>query len=425
MENKQAMSKHILFISQVFYPEVFRSNDLAAELVKRGYKVTVLTAIPNYPAGEYFEGYDKKHKLTEEWNGVSIIRLPALPRGKGSLQLIRNYHSFTALGKKWVKKNNIRADLVFTFETSPMSQALIGVWYGKKYNVPVFLYAQDLWPENIEAVTGIHNKLVLGAIDKMVDAIYKGSDVILATSPSFVNDIVSRKKPVNPVKVHYWPQYAEEFYRQIPKPERSDIPNLNDIIDSDDFKIVFTGNIGVAQGLDILPKAAGLLKYKNVKFIIVGDGRNKDFFLEAIQKEQVEDKFVIIPRQPAERIPEILACCDVGFISFSNLELWQHTIPAKLQSYMACSKPILASASGETERIINEAECGRCSQTGDAKALAENIIGFLDMPYEDRYLELGRMGNNAKRYFDKHFLKENLMDELENFFRNGDLTVGN
>ncbi len=418
------MSKHILFISQVFYPEVFRSNDLAAELVKRGYKVTVLTAIPNYPVGVYFDGYDKKHKLTEEWNGVKIIRLPAEARGNGSLQLIRNYHSFTALGKKWVKKNNIQADLVFTFETSPMSQALIGVWYGKKYNVPVFLYAQDLWPENIEAVTGIHNKLILGAIDKMVDAVYKGSDFILATSPSFVEDIVSRKKPVDRAKVHYWPQYAEEFYRMVPKPERSDIPALNNIIDSKDFKIVFTGNIGMAQGLDILPKTAGLLRDKNVKFVIVGDGRNKESFLDAIKKEQVEDMFVIIPRQPAERIPEILACCDAGFISFSNLELWQHTIPAKLQSYMACNKPIIASAAGETERIINESECGKCSQTGDPEALAENIIGFLNMSNEELYTELKRMGDNAKRYFEKHFLKEKLMDELENYFHNGDLTVG-
>ena len=411
------MSKHILFISQVFYPEVFRSNDLALELLKRGYKVTVLTAIPNYPAGVYFDGYDKKHRLKEEWNGINIIRLPAEPRGKGSLQLIRNYHSFTALGKKWAKKNNIQADIVFTFETSPMSQALIGVWYGKRYNVPVYLYAQDLWPENVEAITGIHNKLVLGAIDKMVDYIYKNTNEIFATSPSFVSDIVNRKVPVDSNKVHYWPQYAEEFYRQIPKPESSDISRLNDIITSKDFKIVFTGNIGMAQGLDILPKAARLLRDKDVKFIIVGDGRNKEFFLEEIKKEQVEDKFVIIPRQPAERIPEILSCCDVGFISFSNLELWQHTIPAKLQSYMACNKAIIASASGETERIINEADCGKCSPTGDVKALAEIITSFLIMPTEKRDIELKRMGDNAKMYFDMHFSKDKLMDELVKYFR--------
>ena len=407
------MQKHILFISQVFYPEVFRSNDLAAELVRRGYKVTVLTAIPNYPVGEYFEGYDKKHKLTEDWNGVSIIRLPALPRGKGSLQLIRNYHSFTALGKKWVKKNNIHADLVFTFETSPMSQALIGVWYGKKYNIPVFLYAQDLWPENVEAVTGIHNRLILGAIDKMVDAVYEGSDKIFATSPSFVEDIVSRKKPVDRAKVNYWPQYAEDFYHPVCRPEKSDITELNEVIETNDLKIVFTGNLGMAQGLDILPKTAALLRDKSVKFVIVGDGRYKDRFLEVIREERVEEKFIMIPRQPAERIPEILACCDAGFISFSNLRLWEHTIPAKLQSYMACEKAIIASASGETRRIIEEAGCGICSETGDANALSRKISDLLEMDTEGRNTLINQMGRNSGEYFNSHFRKDKLMDEFE------------
>ena len=357
MDNKTGDRKvHILFISQVFYPEVFRSNDLASELVKRGYRITVVTGIPNYPEGKFFDGYDKKHKRTETWKGIDIIHLPVVPRGKGSLQLIRNYHSFAASGKKWVKKNNIHADYVFTFETSPMSQALIGVWYGKKYNIPVYLYAQDLWPENVEAITGIHNRLILGAIDKMVDYIYRNTDEIFATSPSFVNDIVNRKVPVDPNKVHYWPQYAEEFYKKIPKPEKSDIPYLNDVINSDDIKIAFTGNIGMAQGLDILPRTAALLRDKPVKFVIVGEGRYKDAFLGLIREEKVEDKFVIIPRQPAERIPEILSCCDAGFISFSPLQVWEHTIPAKLQSYMACGKMIIASAFGETKRVIDEVD---------------------------------------------------------------------
>ena len=278
MATKESKQKHILFIAQVFYPEVFRSNDLATEFVKRGYKVTVLTGIPNYPEGEFFEGYDCKHNLEEDWNGVHILRIPVVPRGHSSLQLIRNYHSFAASGKKWVRKHNIDADLVFTFETSPMSQALIGAWYGKKYHVPVFLYAQDLWPENVEAVTGIHNKLILGGINKMVDYIYKWTDEIFATSPSFVEDIVNRKVPVPKEKDHYWPQYAEEFYKPVNPPsegkEGAD-SYISTLINTKELKIAFTGNLGMAQGLDVLPKAAALLKDCPVKFVIVGDGRYK------------------------------------------------------------------------------------------------------------------------------------------------------
>ena len=131
---------HILMVSQVFYPEVFRSNDLAAEWVKRGYKVTVLTGIPNYPQGEFFEGYDRKHRREEDWNGVHIIHVPVIPRGHSSLGMVRNYFSFVRYGKKWVRKNDVKADLVFNFETSPMMQTLVAIEYGRRYHVPVFLY---------------------------------------------------------------------------------------------------------------------------------------------------------------------------------------------------------------------------------------------------------------------------------------------
>ena len=413
-KNKQV---HILFIAQVFYPEVFRSNDLAAELVKRGYKVTVLTGIPNYPEGVFFEGYDCKHNLEEDWNGVHILRVPVVPRGHGSFQLIRNYYSFTASGRKWVRKHNIDADLVFTFETSPMSQALIGTWYGKRYHVPVFLYAQDLWPENVQAVTGIRNKLIIGAIDKMVDAIYRDTDEIFATSPSFVEDITGRKKKVSPEKVHYLPQYAEEFYVPMKAGENTDNPVIRDLIRDSDLKVAFTGNLGYAQGLDVLPKTARILKDAPVKFVIVGDGRYKTMFSEEIRKAEVEDKFVMIPKQPADKIPEILAACDAGFISFADIPLWEHTIPAKLQSYMACAKAVIASAAGETERVIKEANCGLCAKTGNPDDLARVIQTLLDKPDAERSEYLSNLGANARDYFEKHFTKKMLMDELENYFK--------
>jgi len=417
MEARENKQKHILFIAQVFYPEVFRSNDLAAELVKRGYKVTVLTGIPNYPEGEFFEGYDCKHNLTEEWNGITILRIPVVPRGHNSLQLMRNYHSFAASGKKWVRKHNIDADLVFTFETSPMSQALIGAWYGKRYRVPVFLYAQDLWPENVIAVTGIRNRLVVGAINKMVDYIYKWTDEILVTSPSFAEDIVNRKVPVPRKKVHYWPQYAEEFYRQVDVDEVLEETKTSQYIktlaETKELKIAFTGNLGMAQGLDVLPKTASLLKDYPVKFVIVGDGRYKETFLGEIKSARAEDKFILIPRQQAEKIPDILALCDAGFISFAPIPLWEHTIPAKLQSYMACGKTILASAKGETERIVREANCGFTAQTGNPEALADIINVLFEMEPKERKDYLNTLGENAAKYFDDHFTKKKLMDELE------------
>lgn len=403
--------KHILLISQYFYPEAFRVNDMACEWVKRGYKVTVLTGIPNYPMGRYFDGYDRKHRTRETWNGVNIIRIPLVARGNSSNKLLNaagmvaNYFSFVRSGKKWVKSEeaaNIHADLVFTVEVSPMTQAMIGVWYGQRYNVPIYLYVQDLWPENVETVTGIHNKMIIGPIDRMVDKIYRETDTIFTTSPSIVKAIVDRRVPVDKGKIHYWPQYAEEFYRPM------EPVIVNGIEDDGCYKIAFTGNIGTAQGLDILPKAASQMKNKKVRFIIVGDGRYQPEFERLIDDLDVRSMFTMIPRVPAERIPEILSNVDAGFISFNKAALWENTIPAKLQSYMACGKAIIASASGETKRVIDEANCGVCTEIGNAEALANGI-------WELTKCDSKELGKNAREYFESHFNKKMLMDEMDKY----------
>ena len=404
---------HILLISQYFYPENFRVNDMACEWVKRGYKVTVLTGIPNYPMGKFYEGYDKKNRTHEKWNGVNIIRIPLIARGnsnnklRSAIGLVTNYFSFVLSGRKWVKSEeakNLHADLVFTFEVSPMTQALIGVWYGKRYNVPTYLYVQDLWPENVVTVTGIHNKMIISAIDRMVDKIYRETNEIFTTSPSFVKAIVDRQVPVNKKKVHYWPQYAEEFYR----PLHSVDMDYFDCADQS-YKIAFTGNIGTAQGLDILPKTARLMRKDNVKFIIVGSGRYQSEFERQIDEWGVQDKFIMVPRVPAEKVAEILSNVDAGFISFNESPLWESTIPAKLQSYMACGVAIIASASGETERVVKEAGCGVCCKIGDSEALAEGIRRMMEA-------DSTAIGRQAREYFEKHFDKKKLMDEMDGYF---------
>lgn len=200
----------ILIVAQYFYPESFRINDIASEWVKRGNNVTVLTGIPNYPMGKFFSGYSWTKKRKEQWNGINIIRIPLIARGHSSIGMVLNYYSFVISGWFWNRFNSNKADIVFSYETSPMTQVKVGCGYAKKHKVPHFLYVQDLWPENVETVTGIHNRLIIGPIDRMVDKIYKQVDKIFVTSPSFVDAVVNRKNPVDPQKVFYWPQYAEE-----------------------------------------------------------------------------------------------------------------------------------------------------------------------------------------------------------------------
>mgnify|MGYP002623303958 FL=1 len=401
------MKKHILIICQFFYPEPFRINDIAFEWVKRGYRVSVVTGIPNYPEGKFYPGYGFfKHKK-ETVNGVEIYRIPLIPRGKGKLGLVLNYFSFPISGFWWSLFSKQRPDLVFMLETSPMNQCKVGVRFAKMHNIPCFLYVQDLWPENVEMITGIHSPLIIKPITRMVEKIYAGCTHLWGTSPSFVTEMAKRLPPEQRDKVTFWPQYAEDFYQ--PKPRKL----------HDGFNIMFTGNIGQAQGLEILPKAARILKDRDivdVRFTIVGEGRARSAFERAIAEEGVEDLFTFTGRRPATEIPFMLAESDAAFLSFADDDLFAKTIPAKLQSYMACAMPILASARGETVRVITEADCGLCSDLGDAAGLADNIITMRNYDKE----RLNKMCDNALVYNNKHFNKKILMDEMDRWL-NGEL----
>lgn len=402
------MKRHILVISQYFYPEQFRINDICTEWVNRGYKVTVITGIPNYPQGKYYGGYGLFKNRRESHNGIDIIRIPLIPRGNNSIMLALNYLSFVISGFFWNIFTSIRADYIFIFEVSPMTQALVGVWYAKKRKIPCYIYVQDLWPENIEIVAGIKNRFIIRAIDKMVDYIYSRCTRIFTTSKSFVKVICERGVHID--KIVFWPQYAEDFYMPLYKRMIPEIPN------DDSFNIIFAGNIGYAQGLEILPKVAKLLKEKGIerkiRFNIVGDGRYKNELIKLVNKKDLTDIFNFIPKKPAVRIPELMAASDVAFICLTDSPIFAMTIPAKLQSYMACGIPIIASADGETNEIIKEANAGMCSPSGDFEKLAEIII---DMSLKSQE-QLTLLGKNAKSYSNNNFNKIKLLNIMDKYF---------
>jgi len=402
------LKKHILVISQYFYPEQFRINDICTEWVKRGYKVTVITGIPNYPTGSYYSGYGLLKNRKEKYNGIDIIRIPIFPRGKNSIMLILNYFSFVISGFFWSIFTKIKADYVFIFEVSPMTQALPGVWYAKRRKIPCYIYVQDLWPENVEIITGITNKYIIGTLGKMVDYIYNNCKKIFTTSNSFIEQI--SKRGISRKKIEYWPQYAEDFYVPLDKSNIEEIPN------DDAFNIIFAGNIGEAQGLSILPKVAVLLNEKildrKIRFNIVGDGRYKKKLIEEVNLYNVNNMFNFIDKQPATRIPELMANCDAAFISLSDNPLFSMTIPAKLQSYMACGKIIIASANGEINKIINESNSGVCSEAANVEDLVENIVELVSKTRE----ELIEIGNNSRKYYSENFEKNNLIDKMDKYF---------
>lgn len=391
----------ILVVSQYFYPETFRVNTLVVELVKRGHEVTVLTGYPQYPQGKIYDGYGFGIPYEKNWNGAKIERIKMRPRGKTPLGLLLNCYTFVSEGKKWVKKCDERFDAVYVFEVSPVTVGLPAVAYKKKFGTPIYFNVQDLWPENVEIVLGIHNKLVIGVINKIVDKIYSASDKILCSSNSFVENIAERGVPKE--KLVFWPQFCTEpKFEGIAKP---------DCYSDEYFNIVFTGNIGEAQGLDLLIDTAARLRDTKVRWYLVGDGRARECLERRVADEGLGDIVAFIGKVSEEEANRYIHFADCAYLSFKKNKLFDMTLPAKLQSYMVCNTPIIAAAGGESARVVKEAHCGFvCEQNADelAACIRDKVLTTCD---------LATMRINARRYFDDYFSMNLIIGELEDMMK--------
>ena len=397
----------ILVVSQYFYPENFRINDLCCELVQQGYEVTVLTGIPNYPEGKFYEGYGLSKRLKEEWKGMNIIRVPIIPRMNNKIALMLNYLSFTLTGCAYIKFNKMtKYDLVYVFEVSPITEALPAIAYKNKYKVPIIMNVQDLWPENIQAVTGLSNPTILKYIDKMVDYIYKHCDLLLTSSQCFVDKIVSRGHSKD--KVKYWPQYASALFSKINVHPQDPVKKELD----GEFNVVFTGNIGYAQGLGVIIDAAKILKNnKAIKWHFVGDGRAKQELEERVIKQGLQDSVKFWGRKPETEMPKYLSVADATLLVLKKDKVFEMTLPAKLQTYLACETPVLASIDGEAAKTIMHAKAGYSAPAGDSEQLAKIVEKMYHTTKEQRI----RMGKNGRMYFDDNFDKTKLLAELQSY----------
>ena len=387
----------ILIVSQYFYPENFRINDLAKELKSRGHEIAVLTGLPNYPGGNYFEGYSNKKNCDEEWEGIKIYRCALRPRYAGSTNLIRNYFSFVVQAVKKSKQIDFNFDLIYVFEVSPITVALPAIYLKKKYHVPIVINIQDLWPENIVAVTGIDNKVINWFIYKLVDFIYKHCDKILAASPSFVSRILERTSGKD--KVEYWPQYSTVSRCN------SDV----ELYDKNKFNIVFTGNIGEAQGINLAIEAAKVLRNESIHWHFIGDGRNKKQLEELSHQYNLDNTVFFHGSFPEERVPEFLKNADAALLILKPNPVFEMTIPAKLQTYLACGVPIMGCVSGEGKRIIQESNAGIVGEDISVDSLVSVCKKFIRLGNQ----ELEEYKIKAYNYGVNHFDKKILIDRLE------------
>lgn len=397
---------NILIISQYFWPETFRINDLAEGLVERGHTVTVLTGKPNYPHGKFYHGYRFLTKNREFYGDVNVIRVPLIPRGQNNkIQLAFNYLSFAFFASLIGVFRCKKPDVIFVFEPSPITVGIPAIFFKKLKKVPILFWVQDLWPDSIVAVDAVRSKKILFGLNKLVNFIYQRCDYILTTSKSFFDSI--KKFNISEDKLRFFPQTAESFYQPVDVPH----PEKNQLLPRG-FRIIFSGNIGAAQDIETILAAAELLKNTSeIKWIFLGDGSKRVWLQEEISKRNLGKTVYWLGQHPAETMPEFFSCADALLVTLKKDPIFSLTIPGKVQSYLACAKPIIASLDGEGKHVVEEAGAGFATESGDPAALAKVVLAMSQLTADERI----KMGKNGRVYFEKHFQREVLLQKLENW----------
>ena len=395
----------ILVVSQYFWPENFRVNDLVKEWVQRGHQVTVLTGIPNYPAGKVFDAYRDQPSAFASFEGAEVVRVPMLPRDSGGLRLMLNYLSFVVGGGvvgPWRLRRK-PADVIFVFEPSPVTVGLPAVWLGKIKKAPVVFWALDLWPETLAAIGVVRSPRVLGWVGHLVRYIYNRCTLVLGQSRGFLGSIA--RYCDDKAKIRYFPSWAEDVFMDDSVKPAPEVPEL-----TDGFTVVFAGNIGEAQDMPAVLDAAERLKDNaSIRWVIVGDGRKSDWLQAEVARRGL-DKQVLLPgRFPVERMPSFYAHADALLVSLKRDPVFSMTIPGKVQSYLMAGIPLLGMLDGGGAAVIRDAQAGLTCEAGDGAGLAQAVLALAAMPTAERK----QRGLNGRNYAQQEFGRAQLMDRLE------------
>lgn len=383
----------VLVVCQYYYPEPFSITSICEELVKHGHEVTVVTGLPNYPMGKIYDGYRGGKKRDEVINGVNVHRCFTVGRRSGPIWRFINYYSYMFSSTCYVTHLKEKFDAVFVNQLSPVMMAKAGIKYKKKNGTKMLMYCLDLWPESL--VTGgiKRNSPIYKMYHRVSKTNYRQADKIFITSKSF-SDYFSDEFGIN--NTEYLPQYAENVFK----------PEMCRKAPNDTVDLMFAGNVGVAQGVDTIIRAAALTKdIPNLRWHIVGDGSELDNCKKLADELSVES-VIFHGRKPIGEMPHFYAMADVMIVSLSRDSVSVKTLPGKVQSYLAAGKPIIAVADGETRRVIEEAECGYCSEPENPEQLAENVRTLIKCG------DISVKVYNAINYYNNNFTKEIFMQHL-------------
>lgn len=395
----------ILIVTQRFWPENFRINDLATELVSRGHAVTVLTGLPSYPEGRVFDYFKAAPEKYTQYQGVNIVRVPIIAHSTQKIKLILNYVSFV-LSASVVGAYQLRGqdfDVIFTYEPSPVTVGIPAAVFRKLKCAPMAFWVLDLWPETLSAVGVVRNPWILKMVGLMVRAIYRNCDLILAQSKSFIGQIRTYTRADK--RVEYFPSWSETDF------EESHVEPAAEIVtEPGTFNILFAGNIGAAQDFQsILAAVKHLQHHAHIRWHIVGDGRMAPQVHSWIAEHGLQNNIVMHGRFPLEKMPSFFKHADALLVSLKNDPIFAMTIPGKLQTYLSSGIPVLGMLDGEGADLIHRSGAGLTCQAGDAAGLAKMVLEMSEMPKAQREA----MGDRGKEIMSREFDRTHLIDQLE------------
>tara|TARA_B100000963_G_scaffold227335_1_gene198282 strand:+ start:15722 stop:16936 length:1215 start_codon:yes stop_codon:yes gene_type:complete len=385
--------KKILIISHHFWPENFLINEIALKLKKK-FKVSVITGLPNYPKGEILRKYQKIISIKKEnFNGVNIIRIPIIPRKQGKFyQLIFNYLSYLISGFYFLRKINFNklVDHIFVYSTSPITTALLGIYLKKKLNKKMTIWIQDLWPDSVKNTGYIKNNFLIYLISIIVKYIYKNSDNIIAQSKAFKKNI--SKYTNKKIKI------VENSHFNIQK-KKINIPNKIKYLLKKKYCITFSGNIGKAQSIKtILEASEKLIDQKDIHIMLIGGGSEIKYAKSHIKRKKLKNISIFGP-YPSGLTLDILKKSKASLLTLKKDKIFSQTIPNKFQTYLFAGKPILISADGEVAKLTKNNGVGLISKSENAEQLKNNIIKLKKFSK----IKLKRINKNCTNFYKKSY----------------------
>ncbi len=377
---------HVLLLSLYYSPEpVARPHDLALTLCQLGHQVSVITGFPNYPNGQVYPEYSLRPWQWETLDGVRVLRVPHLvDRSRSAVRRLLSYSSFLmsslCLGTLKIEK----PDVLWTYQIG-----LPGVLMGALRGVPLVHELQDLWPEWGQASGFGFKAWLYLLLERQERLIYSRAQAIVTITQSFKSILVQKGVPTE--KVEVIPNWVNEatFY---PAAYDADLARSEGFAGY--FNVVYVGNVGAAQALQVVLDAAELLRASScIRFVIIGDGVERAA-LEQQAHERGLDNVRFLGSRPQNQAASYMALADVLFLHLKRDPVYTITIPSKTYGYLAASKPVLAAAEGELAHLIDELQAGMVCLPEDAAALAGAVRRLEDMP-EGQRSAMGQAGYRA------------------------------